>query len=133
MLRGRQWERQLLRAGRAAAVPGTGAGTGRDRAGRPRLLLLLLGGGGGVGRGLLPAPPSFPSPRPLARVGGEEHALARVYFLQLVLGELLHVQVGGVEAEGGVLAMVHQFLFAFLVEGEGVMGVWRWGWDLPPE
>lgn len=44
-----------------------------------------------------------------------------------MLGEFFHVEVGGVKAEGGVFAMIHQFFFAFLkVEGvvkEVVVGV----------
>lgn len=56
------------------------------------------------------APSPLSSARPLARVAAQQHALARVNLLLLVLGQGLDVDLGRVEAERRVLPVIRQVL-----------------------
>lgn len=60
------------------------------------------------------APAAFSSPRSLARVAAQQYALPRVYFLLLLLRQCLYVDLGRVEAERRVFAVVGQVLSPFL-------------------
>lgn len=58
---------------------------------------------------------SFPSPGFLPCIGRKQNTLSGVYLFQLVFRERSNVYERRVEAEGRVLAMVNQVLFAFLL------------------
>lgn len=60
------------------------------------------------------APAAFSSPRPLARVAAQQYTLSRVYFLLLLLCQCLYVDLGRIEAESRVFAVVGQVLSSFL-------------------
>lgn len=50
----------------------------------------------------------------LLAIRGEEHALARINLLLIVLIELLHIQHGRIKAERRIVTMIQQILLALL-------------------